>query len=198
MVFHRGHPVPHCAAFAGPSGPAFFLFLPISGFSQPLLSEWRRTGFLSPWVGHCPRIRSQLGHTPPTGLVWGLGGVASLPRPLTGQKSPHRAEFGFSPQNEFTPPPKGGGAGYCFSLVVRVLLGSCLWQLLATTGSHASNRACLGLRWCHFLTWLSKSHTGPHRAEFGFAVFSWCASFAEVPLAGAPDGNSPPLGWAGW
>ena len=83
-------------------------------------------------------------------LVWGLGGVASLPRPLTGQKPPHRAEFGFSPQNEFTPLPKGGGAGYCFSLVVRVLLGSCLWQLLATTGSHASNRACLGLRWCHF------------------------------------------------
>ena len=62
----------------------------------------------------------------------------------------NRAEFGFSPQNEFTPLPKGGGAGYCFSLVVRVLLGSCLWQLLATTGSHASNRACLGLRWCHF------------------------------------------------
>ena len=77
----------------------------------------------------------------------------------------------FSPQNELTPPPKGGGAGYCFSLVVRVLLGSCLWQLLATTGSHASNRACLGLRWCHFLTWLSKSHTGPHRAEFRFHRF---------------------------
>ena len=101
----------------------------------------------------------------------GLGWCCSLPRPLTGQKPPHRAEFGFSPQNEFTPPPKGGGAGYCFSLVVRVLLGSCLWQLLATTGSHASNRACLGLQWCHFLTWLSKSHTGPHRAEFRFHRF---------------------------
>ena len=97
-----------------------------------------------------------------------MGGVASLPRPLTGQKPPHRAEFGFSPQNEFTPPPKGEGAGYCFSLVVRVLLGSCLWQLLATTGSHASNRACLGLRWCHFLTWLSKSHTEAHRGKFVF------------------------------
>ena len=84
---------------------------------------------------------------------------------------PHRAEFGFSPQNEFTPPPKGGGTGFCSSLEFRVLLGSCLWQLLVTTGSHASNRACLGLRWCHFLTWLSKSHTGPHRAEFRFHRF---------------------------
>lgn len=52
-----------------------FPFLPISGFSQPPFSEWRRIGFLSPWVGHCPRIRSQLTHTGPTGPVWGCGGV---------------------------------------------------------------------------------------------------------------------------
>ena len=36
----------------------------------------------------------------------------SLPHPLAGHKSPHRGEFGFSPQNDITPPPKGGGAGY--------------------------------------------------------------------------------------
>ena len=162
--FNQGCSVLQSVAFAGPPGPAFFFFCLSPSFSQPPLSEWRRTGFLSPWVGHCPRIRSQLGHTPPTGLVWGLGGVASLPRPLTGQKPPHRAEFGFSPQNEFTPPPKGGGAGYCFSLVVRVLLGSCLWQLLATTAPHGFNRACLEHRWCRFPTQLSKPHTGPHGA----------------------------------
>ena len=40
-----------------------------------------------------------------------------------------------------------------------------------TTGSHGFNRAGLGLRWCHFLTWLSKSHTGPHRGEFCFSAF---------------------------
>ena len=86
----------------------------------------------------------------------GLGWCCfSLPRPLTGQKPPHRAEFGFSPQNEFTPPPKGGGAGYCFSLVVRVLLGSCLWQPLATTGSHGPNRAGLLLQWRRSPTRLS-------------------------------------------
>ena len=104
----------------------------------------------------------------------------------------------FVPQNERTHPPKGGGAGFRSSLGFRVLLGSCLWQPLATTGSHGPNRAGLLLQWRRSPTWLSKSHTVPHRAEFGFTAFSWCASFAEVPLAGAPDGNSPPLGWAGW
>ena len=78
FVFYCGHSVLRYVPFAGPAGPTFS-FLPISGFSQPPLSEWRRTGFLSPWVGHCPRIRSQLGHTPPTGRVWGFGGVTSLP-----------------------------------------------------------------------------------------------------------------------
>lgn len=163
--------MPHCAAFAGPSGPAFFFFClspvslnRLSPSGDALVSSHlglaTAPGFAHNWVTHLQQGWSG---------AWVV--LLSLPRPLTGQKPPHRAEFGFSPQNEFTPPPKGGGAGYCFSLVVRVLLGSCLWQLLATTGSHASNRACLGLRWCHFLTWLSKSHTGPHRAEFRFHRF---------------------------
>ena len=38
----------------------------------------------------------------------------------------------------------------------------------STTGSHAFNRACLGLRWCRSSTRLSKPHTGSHRCEFGF------------------------------
>lgn len=33
--------------------------------------------------------------TGPTGWIWRLSGVVFLPRPLTGHKSPHRAEFGF-------------------------------------------------------------------------------------------------------
>ena len=37
-----------------------------------------------------------------------------------------------------------------------------------TTGSHASNRAGLGLCWCRFPSRPPKPHTGPHRAEFGF------------------------------
>ena len=88
--------------------------------------------------------------------------------PPKSHTGPHRGEFGFSLQNELTPPPKGGGAGFCSSLGFRVLLGSCLWQPLATTGSHGSNRAGLLLPWCRFPTWPSKPHTGAYRGEFGF------------------------------
>ena len=41
-----------------------------------------------------------------------------------------------------------------------------------TTGSRWPNRARLGPRWCRFPTQLSKPHTGPHGAEFGFTPFS--------------------------
>ena len=122
-------------------------------------------------------------------LCW----CCSLPRPLTGQKSPHRAKFGFSPQNEFTPPPKGGGAGYHLGWVCwgfhaekpgtfpqektdtsypRASLSSCHRQLLVTNGSHGFNRACLGLPWCRFPTLSPKPHTGPHRGEFGFGLLA--------------------------
>ena len=42
-----------------------------------------------------------------------------LSKPHTG---PHRAEFGFSLQNEFTPPPKGGGAGYHLTWLAGILM----------------------------------------------------------------------------
>lgn len=50
----------------------------------------------------------------------------------------------------------------------RASLGSCLWQLLLTTGSHGPNRAGLQLRWCRSPTRPPKLHTRPHRAEFVF------------------------------
>ena len=71
-----------------------FLFLPF--FCLPVLSPaWMGLVFSHPgsplfW------IRSQLAHTAPTGPVWGFTGVVSLPYPLTGHKSPHRGEFGFT------------------------------------------------------------------------------------------------------
>ena len=159
-----------------------FPFLPISGFSQPPLSEWRRTGFLSPWVGRCPRIRSQLAHAGPTGPVWGFAGVVPLPRPLTGQKSPHRAEFVFSPQNKSTPPPKGGGAGYHLSWVVGFALLVHNWVTLAQQGRSGASVV-------RFPTPSSKPDTGPHRGEFEFTAFSWYASFAAVPPTGAPGSS---------
>ena len=36
----------------------------------------------------------------------------------------------------------------------------------STTGSHGSNRACLGLLWCPFLTRPSNPHTGSHKTFF--------------------------------
>ena len=114
--------MPHCAAFAGPSGPAFFFFCLSPVSLNRLFLSGDETSFLSPGVGCCPWIRPQPGHTGPTELIQGFGGVVPLPRPLTGQKSPHRGEFGFSPQNGFTPPPKGGGAGYHLSWVVGFAL----------------------------------------------------------------------------
>ena len=162
--------MPHCAAFAGPSGPAFFFFClspvslnRLSPSGDALVSSHlglaTAPGFAHNWVTHLQQ-----------GCL-GLGWCCFPTPPSDRPKTAAQGRVLFSPQNELTPPPKGGGAGFCSSLGFRVLLGSCLWQLLATTGSHASNRACLGLRWCHFLTWLSKSHTGPHRAEFRFHRF---------------------------
>ena len=83
----------------------------------------------------------------------------------------HRAEFWFSLQNEVTPPPKGGGAGFYSTWSCSASLGSCLWQLLVTNGSRWLNRAGLGLRWCRSPTRPPTPHTGPHRAEFGVYHF---------------------------
>ena len=47
------------------------------------------------------------------------------------------------------PPPLGGGAGY------RLSFGLLGLPCSSTTGSHGSNKACLGPRWCRFPTPLS-------------------------------------------
>ena len=89
----------------------FFCLSPVS-LSHLFLSG-DETSFLSPRVGRCSPIRSQLGHTPPTGPVWGFAGVVSLAGPPKPHTGPHRAKFGFPPQKTNSPlPPKGGGAGY--------------------------------------------------------------------------------------
>ena len=74
------------------------------------------------WLFSLPFKPPQRPCSSPTGRVWGFGGVASLPRPLTGHKSSHGGKFGFSPQNEFTPPPKGGGAGYHLTWLAGILM----------------------------------------------------------------------------
>ena len=113
----------------------------------------------------------------------GLGWCCLPTRPSDRPKIAAQGQVCFSPQNELTPPPKGGGAGYCFSLGVRVLLGSCLWQLLATTGSRWPNRACSGLRWCRSPTRPPKLHTRPHRAGFGSHFLFLVRFFCGIPAS---------------
>ena len=133
-------------------------------FSEFILSELSSGGFLP--LLHKP---PQGSHAGPTGLVWGCTGVVPLPSLQNGTQGHTGPSSVFVRKTyKFTPPPKGGGAGFCSSLGFRVLLGSCLWQPLATTGSHGSNRAGLLLPWCRFPTWPSKPHTGAYRGEFGF------------------------------
>ena len=149
----------------------FFLFCLSPVSLNRLFLSGDETSFLSPGVGCCPRIRSQLGHTPPTGLVWGLGGVASLPGPLTGQKSPHRAKFVFLPRTGLPLPLKGEGLDiaflWWFGFSLAVAFGNCWPQL----GHTPPTGRVWGFGGVTFLTWLSKSHTGPHRAEFRFHRF---------------------------
>ena len=168
----------------------FFLFLP---FLLPAC-------FISPppagrgWFSrHCPWIRPQLAHTVSTGWVTLFAGVVSLPHPLTGHKSPHRAESVFSlPRTSSPLPPKGEGLGFAQFGVVRVRnaekpgafsqektdvscprasLSSCSWHLLLTTAPHGFNGAGNPFCWCCFPTLAPKSHTGAHRAEFGVYFF---------------------------
>ena len=73
---------------------------------------WMGWLFLIP-VCRCPRIRSQLAHTGPTGPVTRFAGVRF---PLLGPQNRTQGHTGsslvFLLQNKFTPPPKGGGAGH--------------------------------------------------------------------------------------
>ena len=95
----------------------FFLFCLSSVSLDSPLSERRLYSFLSSCVFRLPWIRPQLPHPAPTGPVTRLAGVVSPTRPPKPHTRLHRAEFWFSLQNEFTPPPKGGGARYHLSWV---------------------------------------------------------------------------------
>ena len=187
-----------CAAFAGPPEPAFSF----SAFLLPAHSLLRGgADFLSSHLAAAPGFV----HNWLTRLQQGVFGASLVSFPYPALKTAHRVAqvrvWIFSPKRVY-PPPKGGGAGYrlfsssefsrgearCFSagkegrFVSEGFSGSCLWQLLATTGSHGFNRAGVGLRWCRSLTRPPKPHTGPHRGEFGFCL-----------LAGASQEDHPPF-----
>ena len=126
------------------------------------LSEWRRNQFSLTWGdGRCPRIHSQLAHTPPTGPVTRLAGVVSLPGLQNRTQGHTGASLGFLSRTSSPLPLKGEGLGTTF-------LGSLGWPCSFTTAPRWPNRAGLLLCWCRSPTQPSKPHTGSHRAEFGF------------------------------
>lgn len=51
-------------------------------------------------------------HTASTGPVWGFAGIVFPTPPSNRPRIVAQGRVLFSPQNELTPPPKGGGAGY--------------------------------------------------------------------------------------
>ena len=114
-----------------------FLFLLFLAFPANLSPSENGIGFLAPGVCRCPRIRSQLGHTPPTGPVWGFAGVA----PLLGLQNRTQALTGpslvFSPEQTHPSPERGRG---WTSPVLGLLSLPCSF----TTGAHWPNKADLG------------------------------------------------------
>ena len=120
----------------------FFLFCLSPVSLNRLFLSGDETSFLSPGVGCCPRIRSQLGHTPPTGPVWGFAGVVSLAGPQNRTQGHTGPSLVFPPKKTNLPLPlKGEGLGIIF-------LGLLGLPCSFTTGSHWPNRAGLLLRWC--------------------------------------------------
>ena len=185
--------MPHCAAFAGPSGPAFSFSAYLRFLSTASLrveTHWFPLTLGWPLPPDSLTTGSHTSNRAGLGLGW-----CCLPtRPSDRPKIAAQGQVCFSPQNELTPPPKGGGAGY---LLFFGGSGS-PWQLPLATAGHnwvtLAQQGLFGASLVSFPTPPSKPHTGPHRGVFGFTVVSWCASFAASPPAGAPGGNSPPLG----
>ena len=118
-VPHRGNLSLQCIAFAGPTGPAFSFsaYSPLlSAASLRVETHWFPLTLGWPLPTDLPTTGSHGSNRAGNLFRWCCF-PTWLPKPHTG---PHGAEFGFSPQNEFTPPHKGGGAGYLLSWVRRV------------------------------------------------------------------------------
>ncbi len=123
-------------------------------------------GYHPSWVRQVCPARPQAAHVGLTGPVFGLAGVTL---PYSAPKTAHGATQSrfpfFAPKTSLPLPLRGRGC-------ISSFLGSSGLLCSSTGGSRWPNRACLWPRWCRFPTRLSKPHTGPHRAEFDFTVFS--------------------------
>ena len=105
--------------------------------------------------------------------VWGLGGVASLPRPLTGQKPPHRGESCFPPRTNSPLPLKGEGRDFAhlwgFGFSLAVAFGNC-WPQLGHTPPTGRVWGFGGVTSLPGSQNRTQGHTGP---SLDFTVFSF-------------------------
>ena len=149
-----------------PGWACSFLFLLFLAFPANLSPSENGIGFLAPGVCRCPRIRSQLGHTPPTGPVWGFAGVALPLLGLQNRTQGHTgASLGFLSRTNSPLPLKGEGLDIaCLGFVESALL---VHNWLTRLQQGLFGAALVSLP-----TWLSKSHTGPHRGGFGFGLLA--------------------------
>ena len=139
-LFHRGHLGLQCAALAGPAGSAF-LFLPALcpfclNFHQRearCFSAGKDGYFVSEGFSRQLPLATAA-HNRLTRLQQGRSGASLVSFPYLSSiphTALHRPSCGFVSQNEVTPPPLGGGAGFAQLGVVRLLSavarGNC-WQ----------------------------------------------------------------------
>ena len=112
----------------------------------------------------CPNLHRGLAR-----LQQGLSGPLLVSFPYPVPKTAHRAAQGrvwvFSPKTNSPLPLKGEGRGIAFLGFVGIALLVHNWLTRLQQGLFGAALVSLP-------TWLSKSHTGPHRGGFGFGLLA--------------------------
>ena len=163
ILFHRGHPVLQCAAFAGPTGSAFSfsaLSLPDHLISHPCKEELV-------FSHHCPWICPQLAHTASTGRGTHFASIV----PLLGFQSRTQGRTRAFLVSAPTLPtfPLRGKAGLFANWAVTVWWTRPQLAHTAPTGPVSRFPGVVSLPWLQNRT---QGRTGP---SLVFTAFSWCA-----------------------
>ena len=136
--------------------------------------------FVPPTAFHLCRTNL---HRSPTQLQQGRSGASVVSFPYLAFKTAHSASQGelwfFVSQNEVTPPPKGGGAGYRLSWVRRIR------PARSKLGHARPTGPVRGFAGVVLLPSHLTGHKSPHRAGFGFGLLAGAslrrASLFEIP-----------------
>ena len=174
ILFHRGHPVLQCVAFAGPTGSAFSFLLFHSFSHPPLLSGGKNQFSLSWGLTAAPGFA----HNRLTRLQQGRQPVSLVLLPYLAPKTAHRPSRGpnsfFLPRTSLPSPFRGRGW-------VSTFLGSPGLPCSFKTDSHWPNRAGIEPRWCPLPSSQNRTqgHTG---ASLYLLPFSPSLSRREVTV----------------